>query len=211
MGRFLEHPRVFCFGQPEENGDMDDMKMYIASADWMTRNTENRVEVAAPIFDSNIKKEIWDMLQLQLSDNTKARNIDADGEYYLPQVQPGDTLIDAQARLMEEEAKCIFATLSASLRLTTSADRLMPAQRASREKNIFFILFYTYNITDVPGFVLEPEFGFALLDQSHSLLNGALASLGVGYIVLAAGSETACINREAMRTIFGKSYQIEVT
>ena len=102
VGRFLEHPRVFCFGQPEENGDMDDIKMYIASADWMTRNTENRVEVAAPIFDSNIKKEIWDMLQLQLSDNTKARNIDADGEYYLPQVQPGDILIDAQARLMEE-------------------------------------------------------------------------------------------------------------
>ena len=102
VGRFLEHPRVFCFGQPEENGDMDDIKMYIASADWMTRNTENRVEVAAPIFDSSIKKEIWDMLQLQLSDNTKARNIDADGEYYLPQVQPGDILIDAQARLMEE-------------------------------------------------------------------------------------------------------------
>ena len=41
------------------------------------------------------------MLQLQLSDNTKGRNIDADGEYYLPQVQPGDTLIDAQAKLME--------------------------------------------------------------------------------------------------------------
>lgn len=105
VGRFLEHPRVFCFGQPGENGDMGDIKMYIASADWMTRNTENRVEVAAPIFDSSIKQEIWDMLQLQLSDNTKARNIDADGEYYLPPVQPGDTLLDSQAKLMEESRR----------------------------------------------------------------------------------------------------------
>ena len=90
VGRFLEHPRVFCFGRGES------MKMYIASADWMTRNTENRVEVAAPVHDAGIKQEIWDMLEMQLADNTKARNIDADGEYYMPPVQPGDTLINAQ-------------------------------------------------------------------------------------------------------------------
>lgn len=90
VGRFLEHPRVFCFGKGE------DMKMYIASADWMTRNTENRVEVAAPVHDPALKKEIWDMMQLQLRDNVKARNIDADGEYYKPHVEPGDELIDAQ-------------------------------------------------------------------------------------------------------------------
>lgn len=72
------------------------MKMYIASADWMTRNTENRVEVAAPVHDAGIKQEIWDMLEMQLADNTKARNIDADGEYYMPPVQSGDTLINAQ-------------------------------------------------------------------------------------------------------------------
>ncbi len=90
VGRFLEHPRVFCFGKDEE------MVMYIASADWMTRNTENRVEVAAPIQDSALKQEILDMLQLQLADNTKARNIDADGDYYMPQIQPGDELINAQ-------------------------------------------------------------------------------------------------------------------
>ena len=90
VGRFLEHPRVFCFGRG------DAMKMYIASADWMTRNTENRVEVAAPVHDAGLKQEIWDMLEMQLADNTKARNIDADGEYYMPPVQPGDTLINAQ-------------------------------------------------------------------------------------------------------------------
>ncbi len=90
VGRFLEHPRVFCFGRG------DAMKMYIASADWMTRNTENRVEVAAPVHDAGLKQEIWDMLEMQLADNTKARNMDADGEYYMPPVQPGDTLINAQ-------------------------------------------------------------------------------------------------------------------
>ena len=72
------------------------MKMYIASADWMTRNTENRVEVAAPVHDTAVKQEIWDMLEMQLADNTKARNIDADGEYYMPPVQSGDTLVNAQ-------------------------------------------------------------------------------------------------------------------
>ncbi len=90
VGRFLEHPRVFCFGR------LEDMQMYIASADWMTRNTENRVEVAAPILSPDIKKEIWEMLQLQLADNTKARNMDADGEYCMPDLQPGDELVNAQ-------------------------------------------------------------------------------------------------------------------
>ena len=95
VGRFLEHPRVFCFGKGE------DMKMYIASADWMTRNTENRVEVAAPVQDASIRQEILQMLELQLSDNTKARNIDADGEYYKPPVGPGDELINAQEYYIE--------------------------------------------------------------------------------------------------------------
>lgn len=72
------------------------MQMYIASADWMTRNTEHRVEVAAPVHDKKIKQEIIDMLEIQLADNTKARNIDADGEYYMPLRQSGDTLINAQ-------------------------------------------------------------------------------------------------------------------
>lgn len=90
VGRFLEHPRVFAFGKG------DDMQMYIASADWMTRNTEHRVEVAAPVHDKKIKQAILDMLKIQLADNTKARNIDADGEYYMPLRQSGDTLINAQ-------------------------------------------------------------------------------------------------------------------
>lgn len=102
VGRFLEHPRIFCFGQPADSHDMDGIKMYIASADWMTRNTENRVEVAAPVYQNNLKQEIWDMLQLQLADNVKGRNVDADGEYYMPAVNPGDKLVDAQTEMMKQ-------------------------------------------------------------------------------------------------------------
>ena len=95
-------PRIFCFGQPADSHDMDGIKMYIASADWMTRNTENRVEVAAPVYQNNLKQEIWDMLQLQLADNVKGRNVDADGEYYMPAVNPGDKLVDAQTEMMKQ-------------------------------------------------------------------------------------------------------------
>lgn len=75
VGRFLEHARVFCFGEGE------DMKLYIASADWMTRNTQNRVEVACPIKNSKLKKEIYKYVELQLKDNVKARNMGPDGTY----------------------------------------------------------------------------------------------------------------------------------
>lgn len=95
VGRFLEHARVFCFGKKEQ-----DMKMYIGSADWMTRNTENRVEVATPIFDEAVKQEIWDVLQLQLADNVNRRVLDADGEYRRPVQEGQQELIDAQARCL---------------------------------------------------------------------------------------------------------------
>ena len=75
VGRFLEHARVFCFGEGRS------LKMYIASADWMTRNTENRVEVACPIKDKNLKAEIMSYLETQLADNQKARIMGPDGVY----------------------------------------------------------------------------------------------------------------------------------
>jgi len=73
VDRFLEHSRilVFCNG--------GDPKYYITSADWMVRNFDNRIEVACPIYDKKIQKELWDMLQIQLSDNTKARILGGDG------------------------------------------------------------------------------------------------------------------------------------
>jgi len=92
VGRFLEHARVFAFGQGEKT------KLYIASADWMTRNTENRVEVAAPVEDPELRQQILDMMTLQFSDTRKGRVIGPDGAYHV--IAP-DTGVNAQEELMK--------------------------------------------------------------------------------------------------------------
>ena len=72
VDRFLEHPRVSCF---RNEGDF---KVFISSADWMTRNIEDRVEVGCPVYDPQLKQQILDIFELQWSDTTKARIIDAE-------------------------------------------------------------------------------------------------------------------------------------
>ncbi len=69
IDRYLEHTRIYIFG------NMGDTKIYLSSADWMTRNLQMRIEVAFPIYDENAKKMILDIINIQLSDNTKARLI----------------------------------------------------------------------------------------------------------------------------------------
>ncbi len=75
VGRYLEHPRIFVFGTGGEQ------KVYIGSADMMTRNTEKRVEVACPIYDQSIKKRLLYHLHVMLEDNVKARVMQSDGTY----------------------------------------------------------------------------------------------------------------------------------
>ena len=75
VGRFLEHSRIYIFGSRER------AKVYIASADYMTRNTLRRVEVAAPIADEMLKNRVIDMFELMLSDNVQARVMRQDGSY----------------------------------------------------------------------------------------------------------------------------------
>lgn len=72
VDRFLEHPRVMVF---DNNGNP---KVYISSADWMTRNLDHRVEVGTPIYAEHLKKLIIDIIELQFKDRTKARVIDAE-------------------------------------------------------------------------------------------------------------------------------------
>ncbi len=72
VDRFLEHPRVMIFGN---NGEE---KVYISSADWMTRNLDHRVEVGVPIYDEKLKQLIIDIIELQFKDRTKARIIDSE-------------------------------------------------------------------------------------------------------------------------------------
>ncbi|MDB4303171.1 polyphosphate kinase 1 [Desulfosarcina sp.] len=67
VDRFLEHSRVFIFCNGNDN------QYYIGSADWMPRNLDHRIEVLTPIFDPDIRKELWDIIQIQLADNSKAR------------------------------------------------------------------------------------------------------------------------------------------
>ena len=75
VGRFLEHSRIYIFGNGEE------AQYYIGSADFMTRNTVKRVEVAAPVYSERLKKRLQDLFDLMLSDNEKARKEDAKGTY----------------------------------------------------------------------------------------------------------------------------------
>ena len=77
IDKFLEHPRVYIF---ENDGDS---KIYISSADWMTRNMDYRVEVSCPIFDEEIKKELRETFEISWNDNVKARvhSINQDNAY----------------------------------------------------------------------------------------------------------------------------------
>ena len=94
VGRYLEQPRVFVFGTG------DDAKVYIGSADMMTRNTEKRVEVACPIFDPKIRKKLMHDLNIMLADNVKARKMLSDGTYR-KKVQ-GERTVNAQETFMKE-------------------------------------------------------------------------------------------------------------
>ena len=76
VGRFLEHSRIYIFGSKERR------KYYIASADFMTRNTVRRVEVAAPVYSDKLKTKLQEMFDVMLSDNQKARKLEADGNYH---------------------------------------------------------------------------------------------------------------------------------
>ncbi len=75
IGRFLEHARIYCFGKGK------DAKLYISSADLMTRNLRRRVEIACPVHDRDIKEVLLHILAVQLSDTAKASLLQADGSY----------------------------------------------------------------------------------------------------------------------------------
>ena len=94
VGRYLEHPRIFLFGTGA------DQKIYIGSADMMTRNTEKRVEVACPVYDETIRKQLTHMLKIMLADNVKARELKSDGKYYMK--DKGTSKVNSQEYFMRE-------------------------------------------------------------------------------------------------------------
>lgn len=97
VGRYLEHSRIYIFGTKERG------KIYISSADFMTRNTVRRVEVAAPVYSERIKQRIWSMFEALLTDNVKARKQLPDGTYV--RVHNDRPALDAQTYFFEEAYK----------------------------------------------------------------------------------------------------------
>ncbi len=110
VGRYLEHSRIYIFGR----GDREEI--YISSADFMTRNTVRRVEVAAPIEDEQMKMQLKEMFGLMFSDNVKARELLPDGTYR--KVEKGDTPLNSQETLFQ------MAYESAAAKMKLPADEM---------------------------------------------------------------------------------------
>lgn len=98
VGRYLEHARIYMFGKGE------DMKLYISSADFMTRNTIRRVEVAAPIYDKHVRERIVHIFDTMLNDNVKARVMQPDSTY-IHRNPNGAEPLDSQAYFIAEAYK----------------------------------------------------------------------------------------------------------
>ncbi len=97
VGRFLEHSRIFFFGK-----DGSEQKIYIGSADYMSRNTIRRVEVATPIEDEKLKRRIRNMFKLMMSDTAKAREMQSDGTYTRIKPAEGEKPFNSQEYFYDE-------------------------------------------------------------------------------------------------------------
>lgn len=113
VGRFLEHSRIYIFGNGEE------AQYYIGSADFMTRNTVKRVEVAAPVYSERLKKRLQDLFDLMLSDNKKARKEDAKGTYSVVECK-GQPINSQELLYQEAYAK---AAMNSSNQLEAAVQR----------------------------------------------------------------------------------------
>ena len=114
VGRYLEHARFYIFGKNEEQ------KVYISSADFMTRNTIRRVEVAVPIYDNDIRARVFRYFKTQINDNVKGRVLQSNGIYKKQKQDDFDT-IDAQQIFFDEAYKSAPKT---------------EAEQSDRKKNI---------------------------------------------------------------------------
>jgi polyphosphate kinase len=96
VGRFLEHTRVFAFGEEE------DEELFLASADWMPRNLYRRVELMFPVEDRSLRARIHrEVIEPSLLDNSRARDLHPDGRYVRRSPAPGEPVRDAQLTVLE--------------------------------------------------------------------------------------------------------------
>lgn len=95
VGRYLEHARIYSFGSGE------DLRIYIASGDFLTRNTERRVEVGVRVDDRDIAAKLYGILNLQLRDTVNARMMQPDGSYTKVKPRDGESPVDSQMALYD--------------------------------------------------------------------------------------------------------------
>lgn len=126
VGRFLEHPRVYVFGK-------DDPVMYISSADLMTRNTENRVEIATPILDSEIKERILKYLEIQMKDNVSARLMNSSGEY--EKIKKDEEEFSSQKYFVMEAEEKNFAAKSKVEKIVEEKEKVV--NKENKEESFF--------------------------------------------------------------------------
>ncbi len=107
VGNFLEHSRIFYF---HNNGFEE---VFMGSADWMPRNLDKRVEILFPVEDEELKKEVIHILDIQLKDNTKARIMQPDGSYIIPEVEVGIEKLCAQDYFCKEAIAAVNASKKA--------------------------------------------------------------------------------------------------
>ena len=131
VGRFLEHSRIYIFGTGERQS------VYIASADFMTRNTLRRVEVAAPILDAGLRRRLTEMFQTMLRDNQQARELQNTGKYV--RVQNNDPPLNSQEFFYRQAYQQASEPSEPAPAVPTSADksRQLPGwlRRAFRKEN----------------------------------------------------------------------------
>lgn len=129
VGRFLEHSRIFIFGT-----DGKEQKIYIGSADYMSRNTIRRVEVAAPVEDEKLKKRIRDMFHTLMRDNVKARIMLSDGKYVHANARRAtDEPLNSQEFFYDEAYKRLEDKQARQEQLRINREK--GAAKASKRKN----------------------------------------------------------------------------
>ncbi|MDR2600331.1 MAG: polyphosphate kinase 1 [Oscillospiraceae bacterium] len=126
VGKFLEHTRIFCFGSG------DDVRLYISSADLMTRNTQRRVEVACPILDHDVRNKILWMIDIMQSDDTNSWVLQPDGKYFLTETVDLDKPKNSQE---------IFTLETQKRNYGSSKDKHSSEVRNYKQADIFILKF----------------------------------------------------------------------
>ncbi|MBQ8826608.1 MAG: polyphosphate kinase 1 [Oscillospiraceae bacterium] len=130
VGRYLEHARIYMFGRGE------DMKLYISSADFMTRNTIRRVEVAAPVYDEHVRRRIVHIFKAMISDNVKARVMQPDSTYRHRTPKEGEKAIDSQAYFISKAYRDLRRKQEAPPAKEKHSKKVRPRRIGGKNKSV---------------------------------------------------------------------------